>query len=649
MKKLKLTLVFLPLLCITLIAQDTVAFSRHLKMFHFIQVRRRDESNYVRTDIPDSLTQRLYLSGTFSELMGQGGMLFTKSQGAGALSTMALRGGNSMQTPVIWNGINLQSITNNTVDLSLLPVFLFDAIALQLGSTSASWGSGAIGGTIQVLSPRYQYAPDGSVLFNDFIKAKVMASYGSFGDFMQGAQLSAGNKKHSMDIRAYHRTAENNYTFTNTAQLNAPLDTLEHASFRQQGLDVRSYFKTGNNSYLKAEIWIQETFRKLPPGMLELSSSETQQDYSLRSMLEWNKSSFNQKWLIRIKTAYIHEGISYFSGFGAPYNTAQQTSYSEAEVRYTGFKKWVLSGGVNSIYAAAEVTQAIPFKEQYRSGLFLSSRYWFNDSMEVAVNGRLELINGKPVEPVGAVGYSWKALNWLHVKMNVSHNYRIPTFNDLYWQPGGNPDLRAEKSWAQELTLGFSRRKMFYDITAYNRDVYDMIVWQPGAQYWSPVNIASVSSRGLEHRFHADFNIRKLKLQPEVAVDYVRAVNRQTDRPDIYNKQIIYVPAYRAAATLNLLYEGFFISAQYQYTDIRFTAPDHTSWLPEYALVNLAAGKHHLFKKEHMMLAVDAFFRINNMLNESYQSVLWRPMPGRSYSAGVMLEFVKRKKLSIDS
>jgi iron complex outermembrane receptor protein len=41
-------------------------------------------------------------------------------------------------------------------------------------------------------------------------------------------------------------------------------------------------------------------------------------------------------------------------------------------------------------------------------------------------------------------------------KASVSRNYRFPTLNDLYFLPGGNPDLKKESGWTYDAGLSFA-------------------------------------------------------------------------------------------------------------------------------------------------------------------------------------------------
>ena len=67
---------------------------------------------------------------------------------AGGLSTIRIRGTAADHTSVNFGGININSLTLGQSDFSRIPVYLFDGIDLQYGSSSAVNGSGAIGGSV---------------------------------------------------------------------------------------------------------------------------------------------------------------------------------------------------------------------------------------------------------------------------------------------------------------------------------------------------------------------------------------------------------------------------------------------------------------------------------------------------------------------
>jgi len=56
------------------------------------------------------------------------------------------------------------------------------------------------------------------------------------------------------------------------------------------------------------------------------------------------------------------------------------------------------------------------------------------------------------------------------------------------------------------------------------------------------------------------------------------------------------------------------------------------------------AGRLNPYTLHHVAISkqiwkFNAEFKINNITNEDYQAVLWRPMPGRSYEIGLNYKF----------
>ena len=95
------------------------------------------------------------------------------------------------------------------------------------------------------------------------------------------------------------------------------------------------------------------------------------------------------------------------------------------------------------------------------------------------------------------------------MQANVARNYHHPTLNDMYWQPGGNPDLSPEEGysrvkhqcyWETQLRLRSapSATRAYRVLFA---QINNWILWLPGFKgYWEPVNVAEVRSYGLEYQ-----------------------------------------------------------------------------------------------------------------------------------------------------
>ena len=79
--------------------------------------------------------------------------------------------------------------------------------------------------------------------------------------------------------------------------------------------------------------------------------------------------------------------------------------------------------------------------------------------------------------------------------------------NDMFWVPGGNPELKNEYAFIYELTGEMNHKissplAIKYDLSVFRNNIKDMIQWHPGEySYWTADNIKSVNTSGLESSF----------------------------------------------------------------------------------------------------------------------------------------------------
>lgn len=70
------------------------------------------------------------------------------------------------------------------------------------------------------------------------------------------------------------------------------------------------------------------------------------------------------------------------------------------------------------------------------------------------------------------------------VKASVSRNYRFPTLNDLYFLPGGNPDLKNEQGFSYDAGISFDvGKEKVYKLSGgmnwFDSYIEDWIIWLP--------------------------------------------------------------------------------------------------------------------------------------------------------------------------
>ena len=82
--------------------------------------------------------------------------------------------------------------------------------------------------------------------------------------------------------------------------------------------------------------------------------------------------------------------------------------------------------------------------------------------------------------------------------------------NDMYWVPGGNPELKNEYAYIYELVYEMNQKisdrlNIKYDLSVFRYNIKDMIEWHPGEySYWTADNIENVNSTGCESSVSLD-------------------------------------------------------------------------------------------------------------------------------------------------
>ena len=80
------------------------------------------------------------------------------------------------------------------------------------------------------------------------------------------------------------------------------------------------------------------------------------------------------------------------------------------------------------------------------------------DNFNIIPALRLDRAGSNRLQPTVDLRLTYLNLRGIEIEYHYGTGFRYPTFNDLYWQPGGNPDLEPEKSRYQIM-----KYKLFLD------------------------------------------------------------------------------------------------------------------------------------------------------------------------------------------
>ena len=597
-------------------------------------VRVNDFSPGQKVKVIDSVTLQQYQLQNLASLLSQQEPVFVKSYGFNGLATLSFRGASAAQSEVLWNGVPIQNAALGIADVSSLPVMMTDKVGILYGGSGALLGSGNVGGALLLENEAPFFVKDSNNL-------SVNMGAGSFTQFMGGFNGSISRNRWYFSASGYGQYGIDNFRYTaqNGAKALMPNDTMHSGSVM-----ARAAYKIAQGNIISLSAWYQQDHRDIPPALFEPYSVQNQADVSLRLLADWERRTDNNTWYV--KSSFIQDKVSYNDNEILLHtnNTAYQY-YQEI-----GWKKEFRQYGQLLLFTPLQaswinVADSNKTKLQNRIALVLAYDYkQFNNRLDMALNARAEkiiglgdtTINSNIFLPGGDASY--QLTNWLIVRANAQRTYREPTLNELYYNPGGNATLKPEQGWSEDagytLKAKLNAFSIYHDLSVFNRDIHDWIIWLGGA-IWTPHNIAEVHSRGIETENSIAYTLGKWKFHVSLNTAYVRST---TVASYIYNdgsvgKQIPYTPRYNGQLNAGVTYGKLSVNYIHTYTGYRFITTDESEYLPPYQTGNVQI-MYPFMLHEH---AIVFSGQCNNIWNEQYQIVSSRPMPGVNWLLGLKI------------
>ncbi len=565
----------------------------------------------------------------FADLLGTETGTYIKSYGQGSLATSAVRGGSAGHTLVLWNGLPIQSPMLGQLDLALLPIQTAETITFTKGGNAAMWGSGAIGGVINLES---------EADFSQKLKINSGIRFGSFGHFQQRLSIGMGNKKLQSVTKFSHQQARNDYYYFLADDL--PERQQTNARLSRQFLGQDLYWKLNSRNHLALHLWWQQSDRQIPPTNVQNSSKAHQDDLTTRLLL--NYTGIHGKGVWNIKAGFFDEHLNYFDDLIL---LESRNHFRTFLVEMAGQWFWkeheFLIGNFHAQTRAWSAGYGENIPDEYRTALFASWKYK-RGKWNTQFSLRQEVAAGVFVPVVPAFGFDWHFIPSFSIKGKISRNYRLPTFNDRFWLPGGNSDLQPESGWSQELTVAHETKRSGLvfnaSFTAFNRSVDEWILWsiQDGQSYWSASNITKVWSRGLEPRVSFIFQFKSIELQWRGGYDYIRSTNQVAlKKPKMaLGDQLLYTPTHQAFGSFSIDWNNLHFAYQHKFTGAASGIND--------SLKSFQVGNVRLqYTKTLKRYKGTMFLNVNNIWDADYLVVERRPMPGIHFQLGLNLFFDK--------
>ncbi len=579
-------------------------------------------------------------AGSTAELMRKFGFGHTRSYGVGGVTTPSFRGSGGSHTQILWNGLTLVSPLNGQSDLSLLPMFFTDAVNIQTGGSATLFGSGAIGGTLRFTN---------KASFRQGWKGSITENIGSFMTQFHGTSVSWSNDRWSTSTRVFYTSSKNDFTFTNRNTAPPTIDTRDHNAFRQLGVLHQDYWQLNAKQLVSLRIWAQDNHHEIPsPVTVPTPAQETQQDRFIRSMLGWDWDYGGGH--LFIQSAQVHHEYDYRNPLiNLTSKSSFDTFVQTAENSFTLLKKIENTSGLQH---QTEVAHGGDYSgtRRIRNRTALYTTFQRQTSRWQAVfAAREELINGRLTPWSPSLSGTYQLNSRISIFGNTSRNYRIPTFNDLFWigaGASGNPNLKPELSWSEEVglrsRLNSVRTNLLFEgqIAFFSNQVNNWIQWTPQGPSWSPNNIKKVWARGMETNFHAARKFGAWHTQLTLRYSFTASTSADVydaNRQNEVGKQLFFTPRHEGSLSFRITKLRNTWSLISSYTGLQYTDEANTSYLAmkAYQVTN--------FWWQHTWRSTSFQLEVNNIFNQEILARPGYPLPGRNVKAGINLHFNQKK------
>jgi vitamin B12 transporter len=542
-----------------------------------------------------------------------------------ALSTIAIRGGSTSQTTVLWNNLQIQSPMLGLLDYSLLPMGNYDVNLLA--GDAAMWGSGAVAGIISMSSPTsHKKGLHGSI---DLLR-------GSFGAKQYIPKIYFSNKRFSISHTTDLLKQENNYPY---ALGNGSFDTLFNASVDIKNFQTDLKFKLTSNAQLSVHHWYQAAHRQLPPTAGSIFGIGEQGDTSNRIKINFDLTH---------RALHFNLGVGHFDEANV-YSSSLSWSYGDNR-----FKSWIADASVNYsrrhfkfLIGANFIdtkASAINYKEartDNRLAVFYSAVYNYKGWQ---LNHKLRFENNiqtssLPILPAFNLSKSfgnWKAM------VSINKVFRQPTLNDRYWSPGGNSALLAESGWAREANLSYrlqhnERQSSSIKVNAYSRTISNWIQWGRAENnpYFTALNLTEVVSQGLELLLNHKVTLGQVQYNQSARYDYTLATNQKEVLSPMFAKgeQLWYIPKHQLYLNSDLKYRACHLWLNYKYSSL---ANGINTDIPAYNIYNAGLDYELALNSNVNIIAGLGIF---NLANEDYVLTEGRPMKRRNTNIFFKIKF----------
>lgn len=544
----------------------------------------------------------------------------------GAIATISMRGTNDDHNVVLWNGVRINNPSSGTADISLLSIATADKILVIPSAQGTYVGSGSFGGIIDLRQ---------NLRFCDSNALSLSSNIAQFHQYQSIGNYLYSNHKVYFKSSGWWQKSINDYFYIDKYNEDKKTKST-HNGLKNHGFVADFAYKGDRNRIIRSGIWYENKNKETPTlmggGQL---SNKAQQDKVVRSFFNINYS--HRHWNHSMLLGYTYDYLHYTDKFYPTDNFFSINSKIKVhriqntwESHKTLLQYLQLKIGYRYEYHHVS-TNNYEFVVQRHQASAWASIYGNYRQWQYNLSVRQQLYDIGFYRPISSIEISWKTHRNSLFYLQYADKYRLPDYNELYWSPGGNRNLRAEKGNSIELGHIYPFSKKYHSLqikgNCYFLSIRDNIQWIPVTSIiWSPKNIKNT------HHIGADITIDHIYTKGKQSLSTTMSYNlnfstmaKNTTYPQLEGNILRYRPKHQFKTTMNYCYSIFFCRLYFQYISMRYTDDENNFYfgLPSYPYLDFDIGVNILCKK----VSTTFNFYIKNLTNTRYEVIRAYAMP----------------------
>jgi vitamin B12 transporter len=486
-----------------------------------------------------------------ADLLSRAAGINITQQGTAAHKTSVfVRGTNSDHILILVNGVRVGSATLGNKELSSIPVQLIERVEIVRGPRAALWGADAMGGVVQIFT-RQLDAGDGQV----------------------GLKLGSDNLWQGYGAIGFG-TEDHNYTLSASAEASDGYDVIKPNNSNPYAVDQsdddgynrESVALNGLSKF--SDIYSLEVNAQLDQGTTEIDANtdnrgdETSyENYNLLLRNHW-----------QLEQVYLQLGLSTSSdksedNYDDYQDFAPASLFETQRNQISGLVQLPLAEQTEVTLGGEwyneKVTSNTIYNETKRdvNAVFVTGRHSI-DQIKLEASVRRDEVGDLDSEITYQLGAGYQFTDKLLVALTHGTAFKAPSFNDLWYPWGGNPDLISETADSTEVLTRFQADNYSVEVSVYQTNIDNLIEWapvDPSAPYgpWQPFNIDNAEITGAE----ATITAHVFSLDNRLTLSQIKAEDKSTGkqlprRPKFSGNYIVTYPGNGWDASFEINHQG---------------------------------------------------------------------------------------------